>query len=132
MAHKFKCWLTITHIPGLENVLADLRSRKFTDHLEWSLSLDIFQAICKEWGTPEVDMFASRLNAKLPKYVSWEPEPDNWKTDAFSFKWDNLFIFCFPPFSLLPRVVRKLRRDRACATVVAPHWLLNGIHCYKG
>ena len=26
--------LTITHIPGVENVLADLRSRKFKDHLE--------------------------------------------------------------------------------------------------
>ena len=121
-AQKCECWLTITHIPGVENVLADLRSRKFADHLEWSLSVDIFEVICQKWGTPEIDMFASRLNAKVQKYVSWEPEPDNWKTDAFSFKWDNLFIFCFPPYSLLPRVVRKLRRDRPRAIVVAPHW----------
>ena len=29
----------ITHIPGVENVLADLRSRKFKDQLEWTLNV---------------------------------------------------------------------------------------------
>lgn len=121
-AQKQNNWLTITHIPGVENVLADLRSRKFKDHLEWSLSEDIFKEICKTWGTPEIDMFASRLNAKITKYVSWEPEPDNWRTDAFSIKWSNMYIYCFPPFSLLPRVVRKIQKDQTTAIVVAPHW----------
>ena len=48
-AHIFECWLTI---PGLENVLADLRSRKFADHLELSLNIDIFQDNCKKNGEP--------------------------------------------------------------------------------
>ena len=121
-AQEVEAWLTITHIPGVENVLADLRSRKFRDHLEWTLNRDIFLEICAEWGTPDVDLFASRINAQLDKYVSWEPEPDSWRTDAFSFAWTNHFVFCFPPFSLLPRVVRKIERDGAKAIVVAPHW----------
>ena len=121
-AQQNGCWLSITHIPGVDNVLADLRSRKFKDHLEWSLSDDIFKDICKAFGKPKIDMFASRLNKKLTKYVSWEPAPDNWKTDAFSFSWTNEFIYCFPPFSLIPRVVRKIQRDGARAIVVAPHW----------
>lgn len=121
-AQQHKCWLTITHIPGVENVLADLRSRKFKDHLEWELNIKLFKIICDIWGKPEVDMFASRLNAKIRKYVSWEPEPFNWRTDAFSFKWTGLYIYCFPPFSLLPRVVRKIQREGVAAIVVAPHW----------
>ena len=121
-AQELGNWLTITHIPGVENVLADLRSRKFRDHLEWNLSEGIFEEICARWGTPDVDMFASRLNAKLETYVSWEPEPENWKTDAFSFCWKEMFIFCFPPFTLLPRVVRKIIRDGTRAIVVAPSW----------
>ena len=121
-AQQNQCWLSITHIPGVDNVLADLRSRKFRDHLEWELNPKLFKTMCKKWGKPEVDMFASRLNAKLAKYVSWEPEPENWRTDAFSFNWNNMFLYCFPPFSLLPRVARKIRRDGARAIVVAPHW----------
>ena len=121
-AQEQQCWLSITHIPGVENVLADLRSRHFKDHLEWELSQDIFEEICAAWGTPEVDLFASRLNNKLERYVSWEPEPGSWRTDAFSFSWTNMFVYCFPPFSLLPRVARKITRDGARAIVVAPHW----------
>ena len=121
-AQTNECWLSITHIPGVENVLADLRSRKFKDQLEWSLNPGIFEDICSKWGRPEIDLFASRLNAKVTKYVSWEPEPDNWRTDAFSFSWTNKYIYCFPPFSLLPRVVRKVQRDQARAIIMAPHW----------
>ena len=46
-AQQMNCWLTITHIPGVENILADLRSRKFRDHLAFlDLELDIFETIC--------------------------------------------------------------------------------------
>ena len=36
------------------------------------------------WGNPEVDLFASRLNKKLEKYVSWEPVPELFAMDSFS------------------------------------------------
>ena len=121
-AQEHDSWLSITHIPGVDNVLADLRSRKFKDHLEWSVNIGIFEDMCQTFGSPEVDLFASRLNAKLTKYVSWEPDPDNWKTDAFSFTWTEMYVYCFPPFSLLPRVVRKVLADSAEALILAPHW----------
>ena len=82
----------LTHIPGLENVLADLRSRKFKDHLEWKLNKHIFVQICHKWGTPEIAMFASRLNRQLKKYVSWKPEPGSWATDALTLRWGNKYI----------------------------------------
>ena len=101
-------WLSITHIPGVENVLADLRSRKFRDHLEWELNPGIFNDVCQTFGTPEVDLFASRVNAKLDRYVSWDPDPGSWRTDAFTFTWTDMFVYCFPPFRILPRVVGKI------------------------
>ena len=122
-AQSHNVWLSVTHIPGVDNVLADLRSRKFKDHLEWSLNFKIFEEICLWFGTPDVDLFASRNNTKLPRYVSWEPEPDSWRTDAFSFSWnDNMLYYCFPPFSLLPRVINKIQQDQARAIVIAPNW----------
>ena len=79
--------------------------------MECSLNQQIFNDICETFGTPDVDLFASRLNHKLPKYVSWEPDLGNWKTDAFTFPWSNMFVYCFPPFRILPRVIRKLWED---------------------
>ena len=33
---------------------------------------------------PEVDLFASRLNAKLPAFVSYHPDPEAMHINAFS------------------------------------------------
>ena len=76
-------------------MLADFRSRIFSDHLEWPLTPVIFQDICNIFGSPEVDLFASQLNLKLPKYVSWEPDPHSWHTDAFAFSWTYIYIYIY-------------------------------------
>ena len=115
-------WLTVAHIPGSLNTIADRKSRKFHDHLEWSLNNSIFRAICEDWGTPEVDLFASRNNSKLTKYVSWHPEPESWRVDAFSLTWNNKYYYVFPPFSLISRVTRKIRMDNSHAILVVPMW----------
>ena len=52
-AQNTNCWLSITHIPGTLNVLADLRSRCFRQQTEWSLSPRLFHYICKKIGKPE-------------------------------------------------------------------------------
>lgn len=121
-AQSNNCWLSITHIPGILNVLADFKSRCFKQQVEWEIAPAIFQDICKQFGTPDIDLFASRLNHKLPLYVSWEPDPGCWKVDAFAFPWIDMFYYCFPPFRLLPTVIRKLQKDNTRAIVIAPHW----------
>ena len=67
--------LKAVYVPGVENVLADSLSREYNENLEWSLDSEIFHKLCEWAGTPEVDMFASRLNFKLAKYYSWKPDP---------------------------------------------------------
>ena len=116
-------WLVATHIPGSENVEADFCSRNFTDDTEWSLNDDIFEIICERWGVPSIDLFASRLNHKLDRFVSWHHDPEAWFVNAFTMFWgDFQLIYVFPPFRLVGRVIRKIRADKANAILVAPRW----------
>ena len=63
-------------LPGLENVRADFLSRYLTDRTDWHLNPTIFQAIDRLWGPLEVDLFATRLTAQLPRFFSWRPDPE--------------------------------------------------------
>lgn len=68
---KRHIWLTASHIPGQENTVADSLSRNFSSAVDWELHQGIFDEICDTFGTPDIDLFASRHNAKLPRYCSW-------------------------------------------------------------
>ena len=96
-------WLTACHLPGVLNFEADKSSRQFNERIEWQLKPGIFLKIIDIFGTPEIDMFACRLNNQFPKYVSWKPDPGACHVDAFSFSWGGKFVYIFPPFSLLNR-----------------------------
>ena len=44
-------------------------------------------------------------------------------TDAFLQSWDGLQSYAFPPVSIIPRVLAKLRASTGTElTLVAPHW----------
>ena len=60
-------WLTACHLPGVLNIEADISSRQFNERTEWQLQPDIFCKITDILGTPEIDLFACRLNNQLPK-----------------------------------------------------------------
>ena len=115
-------WLSAAHIPGVQNIIADHESRHFNDSSEWSLSPDTFQRICNTFGTPDIDLFANRLNHKCPTYVSWHPDPTSIATDAFSIPWSHNLIYCFPPFSLIWKTLEKIRREKRQAIVILPKW----------
>ena len=68
--------LRARHIPGRLNVIADKLSRLGqTIQTEWSLHPEVFQAVCSRWHQPQVDLFATRFNNKLPQFVSPVPDP---------------------------------------------------------
>ena len=59
--------LKARHIPGRLNVIADKLSRlNQTIQTEWSLLPDVFQSLCSKWHRPQIDLFATRFNHKLP------------------------------------------------------------------
>lgn len=70
-----------------------------------------------------MDLFASRLNAKLPQYYSWQPDPGATAINALHRSWEGLFGYAFPPFSLIGRVLHKIHNSANCKVLpVCPYW----------
>ena len=115
-------WLTASHLPGRENTEADRCSRQFNDRTEWMLNKSVFEDISQHFGTPKLDLFASRLNAQTPRYVSWKPDPHAVAVDAFTLDWHELDFYAFPPFSLVARCLQKIQSDHAKGLIVVPDW----------
>ena len=116
-------FLTARHVSGSVNVLADVLSR--ADQViqtEWSLAPSVLVPVFQLWFRPQIDLFATRLNAKLPRFVSPVADPQAWRTDALSFSWEGLSAYAYPPYALLPQVVRKAREERPNLIFVAPYW----------
>ena len=116
--------LRARHIPGRLNVIADKLSRLGqTIQTEWSLHPAVFQAVCSMWHQPQVDLFATRFNNKLPQFVSPVPDPQAWAVDALSLSWEDLDPYAFPPAAILGKVVEKLQ-DYPCNRIIliAPGW----------
>lgn len=114
-------WLFASYVNTKENC-ADIESRKVNPDTEWELSNDAFQTIIQLFGYPEIDLFASRSNAKCDVFVSWKPEPDALTVDAFTISWKSKFFYAFPPFSLILKCLRKIIDDEATGILVFPHW----------
>ena len=89
---------------------------------EWTLAQKYYDLVIRDFGLPEIDLFASHLNSKCHVFASWHPDPESTYVDAFTISWSNKYFFAFPPFCLLPRVLRKIRTDKARGIVVAPVW----------
>jgi hypothetical protein len=115
-------WLSAEHIAGILNIEADYESRHVDNRLEWAIYPDVFHQLCEKFGTPTIDLFASRINAKLPKFVSWRPEPGAVNINAFSMSWADSYVYLFPPFSLLTKCLQKLMFEGTDALLIAPLW----------
>ena len=118
------CWITAQHLSGKENVTADGLSRDLSDGMEWQLDPLVFQQICHVFNViPQVDLFASKLNAQLPNYMSYQADDDAIAIDAFCHSWSYYScIYAFPPFSIIARMLQKMVVDKAAGLVIVPDW----------
>ena len=116
--HHFK--VKATWISSKRNKKVDILSRRLTSNprTEWSLSHTWFQELL-QWVDfkPEIDLFASHLNHKIPRFCSRTVEPLSWHVDTFTISWTNLKCYCFSPFSLIARVLKKIESDRVQHTM---------------
>ena len=83
---------------------------------------DLFQNVVDKFRKPDKDPFASRINRKLKRYVSWHPEPEVMAVNAFYLTWNNNYFCMFPPFSLVGRVSAKVNRDKTEEVISVPDW----------
>ena len=123
-AASINSWLSISYLPGKLNQESDTVSRVLSEQMEWQLAPALFSKICRERAlTPSIDLFASRLNAQLPFYASFGPDPFSTFIDAFSISWSQFdCIYVYPPFNLLSRTISKIHREGATAILICPAW----------
>ena len=122
-ADERNIYLSAAHIPGVDNVVADAESRVRNMDTEWMLTKSVFARLNDLWGPFDVDLFASRINAQLPVYVSWRPDPHSCAVDAMTLNWSDYdIVYLFPPFSMLCRVLRKISEEQVTAVLIAPIW----------
>ena len=116
--------LSAESIPRIQNCIADRLSRQLEKGgVEWCLNNQIFRTIRQMTFEPSIDLFASRLNAKVGLFVSWHPEPGCHSVDAFNLCWTSHQCYAFPPFCLIGRALSKLQRDNVQQfLLIAPIW----------
>ena len=130
VAKQLWCWciprgisVSATYIQGCLNEEADSESRNINLDGEWMVHPSLLkEALQLLKFTPNIDLFVSRINKQLDKYVSFKPDPDAFAVDAFSLNWSSYNFVAFPPFAFVSRTLQKIQEDSATGVVVAPYW----------
>jgi hypothetical protein len=73
-----------------------------------------------------LDIFASFHNKQLPEYFSWRPDPTSRGTDAFDQGWPKEKSYAFPPFSMINKVLRRVKSEEITLILIAPFWPQQG------
>jgi hypothetical protein len=122
-------FMTAVYIPTAENpadaLTRGVTSRKRMLDTEVQLNPSIAQQLFASGPFhPQVDWFASNANYQLSRFYTWKPESQTVAEghNAFSFYWGKDPGYIFPPFALLPRIVRKIRDDKARVLLIHPKW----------
>jgi hypothetical protein len=116
-------WITSVYIPGVANIRADTESRRKHDYSEFELSTHMFNKITKQLDVqPGIDLFATRLNYKVEKYISLKRDPGAHYVDAFTVQWKEQLSYAFPPTNQIGRVLQKARQENACILLICPDW----------
>ena len=103
-------------------IAADWQSRHFQDSSNWKLCPEVFHALMLIRGPCTKDLFADWLNAQLPQFFSWRPDPLALASDALQQDRSNERNYAFPPFCLIMRSLAKLREQGGELVLVTPVW----------
>ena len=101
LAELLSVTLLPAFVPGDLNVLADRLSRRDqTLKKEWTLHCEVCLQLWALWGTPFVDLFATKDNARLNRFVSPVRDSRAWAVDAMLISWDGVLSYAYPPSRL--------------------------------
>ena len=114
--------LTAVHLPGKENVAADILSRGGPKADHWNLNPNIVAMLWERFGEAQVDLFARKCNTKCRLWYSLyrEENPplgfDSLRPDP----WPRELLYAFPPPKHLHTVVSRLIAEGGRMILVAP------------
>ena len=124
---RLNATLSVAHISGTLNVLADRLSRPGQVlQGEWELNQEVFERLTGVWGTPDIDLFATRFNRKITRFISPCPDADAAEQDAMGADWTKYRLpYAFPPFNLILPVLERIRDQSMQCLIVTPAWTGN-------
>ena len=123
LIHHLQAHIQVKHISGSKNIFADLLSRpKLMMATEWSIHPKITHALFSLWGTPQIDLFASKWNNKVPSYCSIIPDSQAYHIDSLSMGWDHIMGYAYPPPRLLSLVLTHIENYSCQIILIAPLW----------
>ena len=120
---KRRIMIKAFHLGGDLNSRADFLSRRIPSDHSYFLRHEIFNRLKRLLSfNLVIDCFASRLNTKLPNFISRYSDPYSSFIDAFSLPWKDK-IYLFPPVPVLNQVLSKFISDKVGhGLLVCPFW----------
>ena len=108
---------------GNHNVLADALSRPNQIlGSEWTLKQEVFRNLCRRWPV-SIGLFATSQYHRCSLFFSPYHNHNAMGTDALLRNWNGWQAYAFPPWSLIPAGLKKLRSSSGVLlTIVAPYW----------
>lgn len=88
-------WVFAEYVASKDNP-ADEGSRITNIDTEWELSDYAFERLCASFGSPVMDLFASRVNSKCRRYCSWDRDPYAVSINSLTISWKLDFWYAFP------------------------------------
>ena len=121
LAEQLRIRILPAYVPTDENLVADAASR-FQSLPDWHLLPLVFDRICRRWGLPEVDLFATEHSTQLTRFFAWGQAPTAEAFDALLQPWDFRLAYAFPPPPILPRVLDKIATSKGEFVLITPFW----------
>lgn len=113
--------LMVLHVPGKDNVRADLLSRTPDQH-HYCLRQDVYNDLCGRYDYHcQIDLFANVRNSKCKKFYSERWSRHSAGTNAFAHPWKGR-AWLNPPWHLAHQALRKLDREQGSALTLLPYW----------
>ncbi|XP_038146283.1 uncharacterized protein LOC119786801 [Cyprinodon tularosa] len=114
--------LRATHVPGDLNTGADLLSRGAPVYGEWTLHPQVVEQIWARYGRAQIDLFASRENARCELFFSLSTLNAPLGVDVLAHAWPHELLYAFPPLALIPPTLARVRAFNHRLILIAPHW----------
>ena len=105
-----------------------IKNSPFPRHEDWKLNEKIFDQIVEIYGEPDIDLFASSVNRQVFNFVSEKEEDLNFNgclgVDSFKMDWknDEKLYWSNPPWSLIPKLLEKVKREKVNKILVVIPW----------
>ena len=109
--------------PGVDNLAADVLSRRGLHPGEWRLHPAVVLEVWERYGRAEVDLFASSETTHCRLWFSQSEPTSPLGQDALAHAWpQGCLLYAFPPLPLLLLTLHRIATCNHEVLLVAPYW----------